>query len=252
MELGLSGKTAAVIGASKGIGRAIAAGLAQEGCHIAAAARSEELLNAMGPELLEMGAASFHCFRRNIVSDSPKALAAEILEACGTPDVVIHSVGSSLVGRDPLSDAGGWEYALRCNALAAIDMNSVFLPAMLERGSGKVIHISSISAVALRGNPLYASAKAFLNAYVTTTGRQLAERGVTLCSIMPGAVSFPGSYWDRFVQEGHPRVEDFLRHHQAAGRFGTPEEIADAAVFLASERASFLYGANIPVDGGSM
>lgn len=252
MELGLSGKTAAVIGASKGIGRAIAAGLAREHCHIVAVARSEELLSSAGPELLELGAASFHRFCRDIVNDSPKALAAEILESCGTPDVVIHSVGGSLVDRDPLSDAGGWEYALRYNALAAIDMNSVFLPAMLDRGSGKVIHISSISAVNLRGNPLYASAKAFLNAYVTTTGRQLAERGVTLCSIMPGAVSFPGSYWDRFVREGHPRVKDFLRHHQAAGRFGAPEEIADMAVFLAGERAAFLYGANIPVDGGSM
>lgn len=252
MELGLSGKTAAVLGASKGIGRAIAAGFAREHCHIAVVARSEELLRAMGPELLEAGAASFRYFGRDAVNGSPKALAQEILESCGTPDVVIHSIGSSMVSRDPLSDAGEWEYALRYNALAAIDMNSVFLPAMLARGSGKVIHISSISAVALRGNPLYASAKAFLNAYVTTTGRQLAQRGVALCSIMPGAVSFPGSYWDELIREGHPQVKDFLRHHQAAGRFGTPEEIADMAVFLASERAAFLYGANIPVDGGSM
>ena len=80
-------------------------------------------------------------------------------------------------------------------------MNSVLIPTMIERGNGRVIHISSISAVMLRGNPLYASAKAFLNAYVTTVGRQLASTGVLLCSVMPGAVAFPGSYWDKFVKE---------------------------------------------------
>ena len=104
----------------------------------------------------------------------------------------------------------------------------------------------------LRGNPLYASAKAFLNAYVTTVGRQLAPTGVLLCSVMPGAVAFEGSYWDKFVKEGHPRVEDFLLHHQAANRYGTPEEIANAVVFMASDRSSFMQATNIPVDGANM
>ena len=131
-------------------------------------------------------------------------------------------------------------------------MNSVLIPPMIEKGYGRVIHISSISAVMLRGNPLYASAKAFLNAYVTTVGRQLAPTGVLLCSVMPGAVAFPGSYWDNFVKEGHPRVDDFLRHHQAVNRFGTPEEIANAVVFMASDKSSFMQATNIPVDGANM
>ena len=143
-------------------------------------------------------------------------------------------------------------YALKFNALAAVDMNSVLIPPMIERGYGKVIHMSSISAIMLRGNPLYASAKAFLNAYITTVGRQLAPTGVMLCSVMPGAVAFEGSYWDKFIKEGHPRVNDFLRHHQAIDRFGTPEEVANTVLFLASEKASFMPAANIPVDGANM
>ena len=100
--------------------------------------------------------------------------------------------------------------------------------------------------------PLYASSKAFLNAYITTVGRQLAPTGVTLCSVMPGAVTFPGSYWDKYIKEGNPRVEDFLRHHQAVDRFGTPEEIANMVLFMASDKASFMQAANIPVDGANM
>ena len=136
--------------------------------------------------------------------------------------------------------------------MASIDMNSKLIPPMIEKGYGRVIHISSISALMLRGNPLYASAKAFLNAYVTTVGRQLAPTGVLLTSVMPGAVAFEGSYWDKFVKEGHPRVDDFLRHLQAANRFGTPEEIANVVLFMASDKSSFMPATNIPVDGANM
>lgn len=252
MELGLKDKKVLVVGASKGIGRGIAEGFAREGSRIVAVARSEDLLEKVKETALALGAASFDYEAADIMECGSKELAVHFLDTYGVFDVVVHNVGGSLVSRNYLGTAKEWEYALKFNALAAIDMNSVLIPPMVERGSGHVIHISSISAVMLRGNPLYASAKAFLNAYVTTAGRQLAPTGVVLCSVMPGAVAFEGSYWDSFIKEGHPRVEDFLRHHQAAGRFGSPEEIANAVVFMASGRASFMQACNIPVDGANM
>ncbi len=252
MDLGLKQKLVLVVGASKGIGRGIVMGFAKENCRIVAVARSEELLREVGEEAIREGAASFNLEVYDIMETNAKTVAQHLAEEYGIFDVVVHNVGGSLVGRNHLGPAEDWEYALRFNALAAIDMNSVLIPPMIENGGGRVIHISSISAVMLRGNPLYASAKAFLNAYVTTAGRQLADTGVVLCSIMPGAVAFPGSYWDRFVKEGAPRVDDFLRHHQAAGRFGTPEEIANVVVFMASDKSSFMQAANIPVDGANM
>ncbi len=252
MELNLTNKKILIIGASKGIGRGIVKGFAKENTNLVIVARTEELLQEVQKEALENGAESCIYIVKDIMNCDTKAFAKELLSIYGNFDVVIHNVGGSLVSRDHLAGAEEWEYALKFNALASIDMNSVLIPPMIERGYGRVIHISSISAVMLRGNPLYASAKAFLNAYVTTAGRQLAPTGVLLCSVMPGAVSFPGSYWDKFVQEGHPRVDDFLRHHQAVNRFGTPEEIANAVVFMASDKSSFMQAANIPVDGANM
>lgn len=252
MDLGLKGRNVLVVGASKGIGKAIALGFAAEGCRVTAVARSQKLLDELRAEALAAGAVSCNCVVADIMQGSPAALAEEWLKTYGVFDVVVHNVGGSLVSRDHLAGEVDWTHALRFNALAAIDMNSKLLPVMVERGCGRVIHISSISAVMLRGNPLYASAKAFLNAYVTTVGRQLAASGVRLCSVMPGAVSFAGSYWDKFVQEKHPRVDDFLRHHQAINRFGSPEEIANAVLFMASDLASFMPATNIPVDGANM
>lgn len=252
MDLGLTGKKVLIVGASKGIGRGIVMGFAKEGTRIVGIARTEELLKEVKREALAKGAVSFEYETADIVNGDCKVLAQQLLDKYGLFDVVVHNVGTSLCGNNHLGASEDWVYALRMNALASIDMNSVFLPLMIERGSGHVIHISSISAVMQRGNPLYASSKTFLNAYVTTVGRMLAPTGVVMCSVMPGAVAFEGSYWDKFIKEGHPRVNDFLRHHQAANRFGTPDEIANAVVFMASDRASFMQATNIPVDGANM
>lgn len=252
MDLGLYNKNVLIVGASKGIGRGIAIGFASEHSRIVAVARSSELLDDVKVDALQNGAMSFDCEVKDIMDCDTKEFSNYLLERYGGFDVIVHNVGGSLISRNHLGGAEDWNYALKFNALAAIDMNSVLIPPMVKKGSGKVIHISSISAVMLRGNPLYASAKAFLNAYVTTVGRQLAPTGVMLCSVMPGAVSFEGSYWDKFINEGHPRVEDFLRHHQAANRFGSPEEIANAVLFMASDKSSFMPATNIPVDGANM
>lgn len=252
MELGLKNKNVLIVGASKGIGRAIAIGFAAEGSNIVAVARSEELLIQLKADALNSGAASFNYVVCDIMECDTQLFADELLDRFGCFDVVVHNVGGSLISRNHLGGQEDWNYALKFNAVAAIDMNSRLIPPMIENGYGRVIHISSISAIMLRGNPLYASAKAFLNAYVTTVGRQLAPTGVVLCSVMPGAVAFEGSYWDKSIKAGEPKVEDFLRHHQAVNRFGAPEEIANAVLFMASDKSSFMQAANIPVDGANM
>lgn len=252
MKYDLHDKKVLVVGASRGIGRAIAEGFAKENADIVAVARSTDLLHDVQASCMAFGAKSFKYIVEDIMNIDTKAFAVDLLARFGAFDIIVHNVGGSLVSRNHLAGAEEWNYALKFNATAAIDMNSVFIPPMVERGSGRVIHISSISAIMLRGNPLYASAKAFLNAYVTTVGRMLAPSGVVLCSVMPGAVSFPGSYWDKFVQEKHPRVDDFLRHHQAINRFGTPEEIANVVLFMASDASSFMTATNVPVDGANM
>lgn len=252
MDLGLKSKLVLIVGGSKGIGEGIVMGFANENCKIVNVARTEELLIEVGKKAMAVGAESYAYEVGDIMECNTQEFAQQLIDKYGVFDVIVHNVGTSLVSRNHLAGYQDWEHALRLNALASIDMNSVFLPPMIERKSGRVIHISSISAVMQRGNPLYASSKTFLNAYVTTVGRQLAPTGVLLCSVMPGAVAFKGSYWDKFVKEGNPRVDDFLRHHQAVNRFGTPEEIANAVVFMASNRSSFMQATNIPVDGANM
>lgn len=191
MDLGIKGKNVLIIGASKGIGKSIALGFAEEGARITTLARSEDLLITLHNDVSALSPLDHSWYVDDIMNEDANQVAQKILQERGTFDIVVHNVGGSLVSRNALGTLEEWEYAWKFNAGAAIAMNNALIPPMIEKGWGRVIHISSVSAVMLRGNPLYASAKAFLNAYVTTVGRSIAASGVVLSAVMPGAVSFP-------------------------------------------------------------
>ena len=253
MELNLKGKKVLILGASKGIGRAVAETIAKEGTSIVALARSKELLEEVKKVSLDNGASSFSYEICDVTKDDMVVFAKNLIGKYGHFDIVVHCVGTSLTSRDALATKSSWLDALNINALHAIDVNSVILKDMIENKiKGHVIHVSSISGNHLRGNPLYASSKAFLNAYITSVGREVAKYGIVLNGVMPGAVSFKDSYWELAQKQHDPKVNDFIRHHQAIGRFGTTEEIANLIVFLVSNLASFTTGDVLPVDGGTM
>lgn len=253
MELNLENKKVLIVGASKGIGKAIAEAFACEKTRIVAIARTESLLQEIKDECLNKGAKSFDYLTADLMEQNNYEFAESLFNKYGHFDVIVHCVGGSLTSRDICGGIKDYEHALRFNALCGIDMNSFFIKKMLEDNkTARIIHVSSISALGLRGNPLYASAKAYLNAYVTSVGREVAPKGISLNSVMPGAVAFDNSYWDLLVKENAPKVKDFLTHHQAINRFGRVEEVANVVVFLASDKASFIVASNIPVDGGNM
>lgn len=252
MDLKITGKNVLIVGASKGIGRETTKAFAKENARITTIARSEDLLIDLHHEIKEIYSADHAYYRADLMKSGNDTLMDMILKERGSFDIVIHNVGGSLVSRNALGTLGEWQHAWKYNAGLAIELNNKLIPPMLEKGWGRIVHVSSISANMLRGNALYASSKAFLNAYVTTVGREIAASGVVMTAVMPGAVAFPGSYWDNYVKTDPARCEDFLRHHQAVNRFGTTKEIADVILFLASEQASFMQAAIVPVDGANM
>ena len=252
MNLEIRNKNVLIIGASKGIGREISLAFAKEGAMVTAIARNEKLLVSLQHEMKQIYEADHKYYVCDLMDMDLTVLANKLLIEKGPFDIIVHNVGGSLVSRNALGTLDEWEYAWNFNAGIAIALNNILIPPMIEKKWGRVIHISSISAQMLRGNPLYASAKAFLNAYVTTVGRTIASSGVVMSAVMPGAVAFPGSYWDEYTRTDPERCNDFLRHHQATGRFGTTKEIADVVLFMASEQASFMQAAIIPVDGANM
>jgi 3-oxoacyl-[acyl-carrier protein] reductase len=184
------------------------------------------------------------------VADAVRAARAAH-ERFGAPDCVVLNAGS---GRGPRGwDVGreAWQAAIDMNLWPAIHLTEAALPQMVERGSGTLVFIASIVGLEVTGAPVsYTSAKAATVAYAAGLARDLGPRGIRSNSVAPGNVIFDGSGWAEKVEEDPEGWRDYVEREVPVRRFGTPEEIAAAVVFLASDRAGFITGECLVVDGG--
>jgi 3-oxoacyl-[acyl-carrier protein] reductase len=245
VELGLDGKVALVTGASRGIGRSIAAALGQEGARVALAARSR-------PDLEQAAAA---CNGLAVAADLTteagcRSAVEQTLEELGTLDILVNNLGTrSGTGWDDTGVAE-FEDAMRGNLYPAVRMSQLVLPEMRRRGWGRIVVISSIYGRESGGPPAYNAAKAAEISFTTSLGRAVARDGVTVNCVAPGSIIFEGGSWHRRQQADPDGIAAFVDRELPLGRFGRPEEVATAVVFLCSPAAGLVNGACLPVDGG--
>lgn len=246
MDLGLKGSNCIVLGGSKGIGRSIALGLANEGANVAICARSEEALRAAESEIAATGVTA-HAAPCDV--GDPKALAAFLdgaRKVLGSVDVLVHNASALAVG--PTLD--DWEASLRVDLMAGVHAAEQVIPWMVEAGGGTILFVSSISG--LEADPApdfgYTAGKAALIAHAKKLAVMHAPRGIRVNAIAPGSIEFPGGLWEQ-IRKGQPEMYEGVRSSIPWGRLGTPEEVADAAVFLVSPRAAWVAGECLSVDG---
>jgi len=244
MDLGLRGRTALVTGASKGIGLGIARALAEEGAQVAMSSRSSERIEAAAGEI---GARGYVHDSGDL--DSAPALVDQVEADLGPVDVLITNSGGPPAGPDPLGfSREEWETAHRTLVLGPMALIERTLPGMRERGFGRVVSVSSSAAREPIPTLMLSNAhRPGLLAAFKTIARSVAGDGVTLNSVLPGRIAT-----DRIFETMGSRedAEEFAREHLPAGRLGTVEELAAVAVFLCSERASYVTGTTVLVDGG--
>lgn len=247
MDLGLKGKACVVTGASKGIGLAIARGLAAEGAHVAICARQDGPLREAEAALRATGV---RVFAEACDVADPVATAAFLgaaREALGGLDVFVHN--ASALARGP--DLGSWEASLEVDLMAGVRGCEQVVPWMADAGGGSILIVSSISAIEASPMPdmAYTAAKAAQLAYVKKVATLHAGSRIRANAVMPGSIDFPGGVWD-IVRQHEPGLYEMVRQSIPWGRLGTPEEVADLAVYLVSPRAGWVTGECIAVDGG--
>jgi 3-oxoacyl-[acyl-carrier protein] reductase len=251
MDLGLTGKKVLVTGASRGIGYAISEHFLQENADVFLVARNEDRLYKTEEKFnKQFGEKRAHAQTCDCVNpDDLKKLKTSIKANWGNLDIVVANVGDGQSVSDPIPCKNEWEKTWDANFETALQTARTFLP-MLQESHGCLLFISSITAFEAFGAPVdYSTAKAAIVAFSKNLARKVADK-VRVNVLAPGNIYFPGGSWDKKIHEDPVKIELMIKDFIPMKRFGTPKEIADAAVFLCSNRSSFITGSVLVVDGG--
>jgi len=252
MNLGLSGKIAVVTGSSRGLGFASARVLAAEGCRVTICARGAERLDQAADQLRREAASSeaVLAVRADVMTpDGISSVVERTVATFGGLDILVNNVGLARGGTLLETTDAEWQEAIDSTLFPAIRASRLAVPHMRRRGGGAIVMIASIWGRESGGRMTYNAVKAAEISLAKALAQQLAHDNIRVNSVAPGSILFPGGSWDRRRQADPEGFAEFIRRELPFGRLGRPEEVANVVAFLASERASWVSGASITVDG---
>lgn len=245
MDLGLKGLNALVTGGTKGIGRAIAQTFAAEGTHVAICARNADEVAQTVAELSRYGVKVFG--RAVDVGDGPalKDWVAAAGDALGGIDIVVANVSALAIA----NDEAGWQRGFEVDMMGTVRLVDAAMPRLERSPHAAIVTIASVSGreIDFAAGP-YGAFKAAIVHYTQGLAHHLAAKHIRANSVSPGNTYFKGGVWDQ-IEQGNPTLYAQALALNPTGRMGTPQEMANAAAFLASPAASFVTGTNLVVDG---
>ena len=253
MNLSLQDRVVLVAGSSRGIGKAIAAAFLREGCRVCITGRSEAPLSQTLAEF------ETQCGQERVMSVCgdladpaiPREALRKTRELWGRLDVVVANLGTGSGKSGWQLESSEWERLFRENFWASVTIAQAAIPLLAENKHGALLFVASITGVEATPAPLpYSAAKAALINYSKNLASQVARLGIRVNSIAPGNILFPGGSWERHLEKDKNKVMQMIDSNVPLSRFGTPEEIAELAVFLCSDAATFITGACFKADGG--
>jgi 3-oxoacyl-[acyl-carrier protein] reductase len=252
MNLGLTNKVAVVTGSSRGLGLATAKSLAAEGCRVCISARGEERLRDAAAEVSRAAGDANRVLAVAAdltTADGVQSVVERATSAFGGLDILVNNLG--VAGGAGLLDTSDeqWQEAFDQTLIPAIRASRLAVPHMQRRGGGVIVIVASIFGREAGGRMTYNAVKAAEISLAKSLAQQLASSGIRVNSVSPGSILFEGGSWWRRQQADPAAIAEFVKRELPFGRFGRAEEVGDVIAFLCSDRASWISGTSIVVDG---
>jgi 3-oxoacyl-[acyl-carrier protein] reductase len=247
MDLQIAGRIALVTGASKGIGYAVAEGLAAEGARLVVVARSADALEEAAARLRAAGG-EVHAVAADVGTVAGARTALERAnDIVGPPDILVSNAGGPPAGTPSALDDAAWGKAFELTLMSAVRLARGVIPGMRERGWGRIVNVTSLSVrQPLLGLTLSNAMRSAVTSWARTLAMEVAADGVTVNNVAPGYTAT--ARLEELFADDYARAR--LMSSIPAKRFGTPHEVAAAALFLCSSQASYVTGQTLLVDGG--
>ena len=252
MRLGLENKNVFISASTKGIGKAIAEAFLLEGANVIINGRNEIQLKNTLTELEKTygGGKVFGMLGDMSDAECIKDISDFVRTSLGSVDILIGNLGTGKAISDNKFSREEWEYMFKMNLFSSVELIDNFLP-LFSKDGGSIILISSLAAFDRIGAPpAYAAAKAGIVSLIKYASNILQEKKIRVNGVAPGNILFEGGRWEELKQMDENGIREYIDREVPMKRFGAANEVADAVVFLASERATFITGVVLNVDGG--
>jgi 3-oxoacyl-[acyl-carrier protein] reductase len=257
MNLGITGKTALVAAASRGLGKAVAMRLAAEGAEVALCSRNRDAVDAAAADITKQTGGRAIGFVADVTRDDEiTQLVRDVNDHYGPIEILIPNAGGPPAGLFDDFGIDDYRRAVELNLMSTINLCYAALPAMRELGWGRIVAITSVAARQPEGHLILSNtARAGALGFLKSLATQVAAAGITVNAVCPGYTRTERitELAEAFESTGQGSAEDFLNRIRAGvpmRRMGTPEEFADTVAFLASDCASYVTGVALPIDGG--
>jgi 3-oxoacyl-[acyl-carrier protein] reductase len=251
MDLGLKDRVAIVTGSSKGLGFVSAKSLASEGCRVVICARTPDTLQEARRRLAEIaGDGRVLAVVADVSRDEgAQTVIARTVDTFGAVDILVNNVGTARGGGLLETTDEQWREAVDHTLMPAVRTSRLAVPHMQQRGGGAIIIIASVYGREAGGRMTYNAVKAAEISLAKSLAQQLAPMNIRVNSVSPGSISFEGGSWWRRQRDDPAGMAEYVRRELPFGRFGRAEEVGDVVAFLASNRASWISGTSVVVDG---